>query len=328
MRALRFAQVGDPLAVLRMEEVPTPEPGSGEVRLRITHRPINPSDLYCIQGIYPIRPDLPGSPGFEGVGVIEALGDGVTGVNRGQRVIPTTGLAGTWAEHLIVPATAIVPMPEAISDQAAAQTLVNPMTAWAILNDELVLAAGDWVLQTAASSTLARLIIQLARHRGLRTVNAVRRREQVQDLVALGADAVVCTEDESLVDRVRELTGGGGVRAAIDAVGGPKGAEVAACLGSGGTMVTMGLLSGAPLGPFDAAEMVFKSTAIRGFWLITWFATRPRDTIERAFGEVLTLLASGVLDPPVEAEYDLADFRKAIAHAQRPGRHGKILLRG
>lgn len=294
----------------------------------MTHRPINPSDLYCIQGIYPIRPDLPGSPGFEGVGVIDALGTGVTGVDRGQRVIPTTGLPGTWAEQLIVPTTSIVPIPDAISDQAAAQTLVNPMSAWAILSDELALDAGDWVLQTAAGSTLGRLIIQLARHRGLRTVNTVRRRESVQDLVALGADAVVCTKGESLVDRVRELTSGGGVRAAIDAVGGPEGAQVAACLSSGGTMLTTGLLSGAPLGPFDAAEMIFKPTTIRGFWLINWFATRPRETIERAFGEVLTLLASGVLDPPVEGVYDLADFREAIAHAQRPGRHGKILLRG
>ena len=120
MRALRFAQVGDPLEVLRMAEVATPEPGSGEVRLRMTHRPVNPSDLYCIQGTYPIRPDLPGSPGFEGVGVVDALGNGVAGVDRGQRVIPTTGQAGTWAEHLIVPATAIVLIPDAISDQAHA----------------------------------------------------------------------------------------------------------------------------------------------------------------------------------------------------------------
>src|SRR5688572_2882059 len=110
MRALRFAQYGDPLSVLRLEEVATPEPGPGEVRLRMTHRPINPSDLYCVQGIYPVRPALPGSPGFEGIGVIDALGDGVTGLTIGQRVIPATGTPGTWAEFIVSPASGVVPI--------------------------------------------------------------------------------------------------------------------------------------------------------------------------------------------------------------------------
>ena len=328
MRALRFSKVGEPLDVLRLDEVTTPEPGPGQVRLRMTHRPINPSDLYCIQGTYPIRPELPGSPGFEGVGVIDAVGPGVTGLSRGQRAIPAAGLPGTWAEHLIVRADAVVPMPDALSDQIAAQTLANPMSAWAILNEELTLTEGDWILQTAAGSTLGRLVIQLARRRALRTVNVVRRRAQVQELLDLGADAVICTEDEALVDRVREITGGAGVHAAIDAVGGPQGAHVAKCLANGGTMLVMGLLGGAPLGPVDAPDMIFRGTSVRGFWLIAWFSTRPREVIGRAFGEVISLLATGVLAPAVEAEYDLADYREAIAHAQRPGRRGKILLRG
>ena len=328
MRALRFANVGDPLEVLRLEEVATPQPGPGQVRLRMTHRPINPSDLYCIQGIYPILPELPGSPGFEGVGFIDALGEGVTHLERGQRAIPATGMPGTWAEYLIVPAGGIVPIPDGVTDPVAAQALANPITAWALLTDELQLSEGDWILQTAAGSTLGRLVIQLARHRRLRTINVVRRRAHVDALRALGADVVICTEEEPILQRVHDVTGGSGVRAVIDAVGGPEGAQLATCLADRGTMIAMGLLSGAPLGPIDAADMIFRGTTIRGFWLITWFATQPRDTIGRAFGEVLSLLADGTLDPPVEAEYDLASFRAAIEHAQRPGRQGKVLLRG
>lgn len=328
MRALRFATVGEPLEVLGLEEVGTPEPGPGQVRLRMTHRPINPSDLYCVQGIYPIIPELPGSPGFEGVGSIDSLGEGVTQFSRGQRAIPATGMPGTWAEYLIVPAEGIVPIPDAISDPVAAQALANPVTAWALLSDELQLAQGDWVLQTAASSTLGRLVIQLAKHRGLRTVNLVRRRAHVEELRALGADVVICTEDEPILQRVREVTGGSGVRAVIDAVGGPQGAELAGCLADRGTMIAMGLLGGAPLGPLDTADMIFRGTTIRGFWLIAWFETRARETIGRALGEVLSLLADGTLDPPVEAEYDLSDFRTAIEHSQRQGRRGKVLLRG
>jgi len=328
MRALRFATVGEPLEVLGIEVVPTPEPGPGQVRLRMTHRPINPSDIYCIKGSYPIRPELPGSPGFEGVGVIDALGPGVNGLTFGQRAIPATGMPGTWAEHLIAPAEGVVPVPEALNDQVAAQAVVNPLTAWAILADELTLTEGDWILQTAAGSTLGRLVIQLAKRRAVRTVNVVRRRAQVQELLDLGADAVICSEDESLVDRVRDITGGAGVRAAIDAVGGPQGAQVAKCLANGGTLLVMGLLSGAPLGPFDPADAIFRGTSVRGFWLITWLSARSQEAIGRAFGEVISLLASRVVTPGVEAEYDLAEFREAIAHAHRSGRRGKILLRG
>lgn len=328
MRALRFDKPGEPLDVLHLDDVPTPAPGPGEVRVRLTHRPINPSDLLTVRGFYPIRPSLPGSPGLEGVGVVDALGQGVTTPARGQRVISAAGLPGTWAEYLVIPAERAIPVPDAVSDQVAAQVLVNPMTAWAMLHDELALTEGDWVLQTAASSTLGRLVTQLARRRGFRTINVVHRRAQVQPLLALGADAVVCTENESLGERVRTITGGTGVRGAIDAVSGPQGGEVATCLAPGGTMLTMGVLGGAALGPIDAGDLLFKGATIRGFWLTNWFARQTPESMGRAFTEVLTLLATGAMQPTVEAEYDLADFRDAIAHAERPGRNGKVLLRG
>src|SRR5262245_57998762 len=117
MRALQFSELGDPLSVLRLADVPTPEPGPGQVRVRLTHRPINPSDLYCVQGIYPVRPELPGSPGFEGFGVIDALGDGVTNLSKGQRVFQATGMPGTWVEFVTAPASGVIAVPDAISDQ-------------------------------------------------------------------------------------------------------------------------------------------------------------------------------------------------------------------
>jgi NADPH:quinone reductase-like Zn-dependent oxidoreductase len=326
MRALTFERPGNPQEVLKLTTVPSPAPGPGQVRLRVTHRSINPSDLYCVQGVYPIQPTLPGSPGFEGAGVVDAVGEGVTGIAVGQRAIAATGLPGTWADQLVLPAQGIVPIPDAVSDQDGAQLLANPMTAWALLEDELSLKPGDWLLQTAAGSALGRLIIQLAKRRGIRTINVVRSKSHVKRLLDAGGDAVVCTADESLVDRVKQLTGGEGVRAAIDAVGGPEGAQVMSCVGKGGTMLVMGLLSGAALGPLDSGAMIFGGTTVRGFWLINWFGSKKPEEIQRAFGEVIGLVASGAFDLPVEAEYDLADFSKAIAHAERPGRAGKILL--
>ena len=328
MRAIRFSEYGPPAQVLRLEDVPTPEPGAGEVRIHLTHRPINPSDLHLIAGTYGIRPKLPATPGLEGMGRIDALGVGVTGVVIGERVIAMAGGPGTWAEHLVVPAARIVPVPDAVSDQAAAQFVVNPLTAWVLLTEELALAQGDWVLQTAALSTLGRLVLQLARHRGLRTIGVVRRRDQVQELTDLGADAAICMEDERVIDRVKEITGGKGISGAIDSVGGSVAGELARSLRRGGTLVVFGLLGGDRVMPLDIPDLLFKGATVRGFWLTNWFATRPPERVGAAIAELMTLMAQGIVVPTVEAEYELADFASAIAHAERGGRQGKVLLRG
>ena len=326
MKAVRFARFGPPSEVLRLEELPIPEPAPGEVRLRLTHRPINPSDLLTVAGVYPIRPALPGSPGLEGVGRVDAVGQGVD-IPLGQRMITLAAVPGTWAEAVLVSADRLLSIPETMADQTAAQFLVNPMTAWALL-DDLALSSGDWLLQTAAGSTLGRLLIELTRSRGVRTINVVRRREQIPELLELGADQVLATEDGPLVDQVLGLTAGQGVLSAIDAVGGALGAQVAACLAPGGRMLVMGLLEAEPTLPMTTADILFKEATIRGFWLARWFARQAPERVGQAIGEVMHLLVSGVLHPAVEAEYELADFREAVVHTARSGRRGKVLLTG
>jgi NADPH2:quinone reductase len=328
MRAIRFSQFGDPNRVLSLANVPDPEPGPGEVRVRLTHRPINPSDLLTVQNLYRTSARPPMSPGLEGVGRIDAIGRDVKAFAPGQRVVSLAGIPGTWAERIVIPAERALPIPDAIDDVAAAQLLVNPITAWALVFDDLPLKDGDWLLQTAASSALGRIIIQLARRRNLRTLNVVRRRENVQPLLDAGGDAVVCTADEPLGARVREITKHDGVAAAIDAVGGPLSDEVVRCVRPGGTMCVMGILGGAMLGPIDPRALIFDAVTIRGFWLSEWSARRPPDVINRAFGEMMTLIAGGELRLRAEAEYDLADFSRALEHVNRPARDGKIMLVG
>ncbi len=325
MRAIRFDRFGPPLDVLRLEEEPRPEPGPGQARLRLTHRSINPSDLLTVSGEYGRLPRLPATPGFEAVGRIEALGEGVRGWRAGDRAIPLSA-DGTWRESVVVDATRLMPVPDAVSDATAAQFVVNPVSAWVMLEEELALRPGEWLLQTAAGSTLGRLVLQIARLRGYRTVNLVRRREQIDELLALGADAVLCTEDGDVVERVRELTGGG-VRGVLEAVGGPTGALAVRCLRPGGVMLVYGLLSGEPL-PLHSGEILFRGLTVRGFWLTYWFRHTPPDRTLDTLSTLMQLMAEGHLLPPVEAAYDLADFREAVAHASRPGRRGKILLTG
>lgn len=326
MRAIRFNRFGPPNEVLRLEEMPVPEPGQGQVRLRLTHRPINPSDLLTISGEYGRLPDLPATPGFEAVGRVEALGEGMTGIALGARVVPLSA-GSTWCESVIADATRLLPVPDAVSDSSAAQFVVNPVTAWLMLEEELKLEPGDWVVQTAAGSTLGRMVIQLGRLRGFRTINLVRRPEQVEELLALGADAVLVTGRDDVAGRTRELTGGRGARGALDAVGGEAGAFALQALQPGGTLLIYGMLGREPL-PLHNGEMLFRGLTVRGFWLAHWFRRTPPTQIAATLGTLMGLMAGGDLVPPVEAEYDLADFRAAIDHAERPGRRGKVLLIG
>jgi NADPH:quinone reductase len=325
-RAVRFAEFGEPSAVLAVEAVPVPEPGPGEALLRMRARPVNPSDLSLVRGRYGVLPPLPATPGLEGVGVVEALGHGARG-EIGRRVVPLGVSPGSWAEHMLAPAAGLVPVPDAVGDEAAAQLVVNPLTAWVLVVEELDLRPGEWLLQTAAGSTLGRVVLQLARDRGVRTINVVRRPEAADELRALGADAVLVAGRDDLAASVRELTAGAGVRAAIDAVGGALGGEVAAALGARGVLVSYGRLAQEPL-PVDPAALIFRGLTVRGFWLADWFRETSPERVRATIDGLLDLMARGVVDPPVEARYDLDDVRAAVEHAERPGRSGKVLLVG
>src|SRR5919112_5983870 len=255
MQSVRFHEFGDPAEVLRVEEVPRPEPRAGEVLVRMRARPINPSDLLTVRGLYGSLPVPPATPGLEGMGEVAAVGEGVTHLSEGQRVIPL-GVAGTWAEYVVAPAAQLIPVPDGVSDQTAAQFVVNPLTAWIMTVEELGLQPGEWLLQTAAGSTLGRVVLQIARQRGFKTINVVRRREQGEELKALGADEVICTDEEDIPERVKQITGREGLRKAIDAVGGETGAAVMRSLARGGVMLVYGLLSAKPM-PIDGGRMIF-----------------------------------------------------------------------
>ncbi|HEV2912944.1 MAG TPA: zinc-dependent alcohol dehydrogenase family protein [Pyrinomonadaceae bacterium] len=324
MHSVRFYEFGDPAVVLRVEDAPQPEPGANEVLVKMRARPINPSDLLTVRGLYGALPKLPATPGLEGMGEVAAVGDGVKNLGAGQRVIPL-GISGTWQEYLLAQSAQLIPVPESVSDQTAAQFVVNPLTAWIMTVEELRLQPGEWLLQTAAGSTLGRVVLQIAALRGFKTINVVRRREQVEELKALGADEVICTADEDLVERVREITGRAGITKAIDAVGGETGGAVVSTLSRGGMLLVYGLLSMEPM-PVDSGRMIFTSATIRGFWLSEWFRTTLPERQQAVTVELLRLMTTNEIVPPVEAEYPLTDVLAAVEHAQRPGRSGKVLL--
>ena len=212
MKAAVFDAFGEPSQVLNVREVPDPKPGPGEVRVRMILSPINPSDLLVTQGLYGVLPKLPATPGFEGVGIVDEVGPGVLArvLNlKGKRVVAINSAGGNWADMAIIPARQARPIPDDIPDEQAACFFVNPATVLAMARHVLAVPKGDWLLQSAAGSTLGRMLINLGRHDGFKTLNVVRRREAIDELKKLGGDAVISSSDGPIDEQVqRPITGG------------------------------------------------------------------------------------------------------------------------
>ena len=242
MWAVVAAKVGEPSEVLTLQSRPIPEPGPGQVRIRVTAVPVEASDLHTIRGRYGFTPQFPTVPGIESVGVIDQLGSGTKDVTIGQRVV-TIGVTGTWQEYVVADGSRVLPVPPALSDSTAAQLLSNPLTAVILTGYVLDVEPGEWLLQTAAGSTVGQLVIQLGVHVGFKTLNVVRRRSAVEGVLAQGGTAVICTEDENLRERVADIVGQEGVSKAIDCVSGQVGADVSRAMAPDGELVVYGALS-------------------------------------------------------------------------------------
>ncbi|GAA4673849.1 zinc-binding dehydrogenase [Streptomyces chumphonensis] len=342
MRALAFARHGDPARVLRQVDIPVPEPGPGDVRVRLTTRPVNPSDLLSVQGRYgrPARFAPRGSTstrpkddpalaiaGFEGAGLVDALGPRTVGPPPGARV--AVAADGTWQEYLCVPATDVLPLGEGVSPDTGCQLTVNPPTAHLLLED-LALGEGGTVLLTAGSSAVGRMLVWLAGRRGLRRLAAVRRADACPGLRRSGALPLHARTAAELSARVGEATGGHGVDAALDAVGGSVGGAALACVRPGGRFVSYGLLSGDPL-PVPPGELIFRGIRVSGFWLPERLEELDRtgaDAVGRLRDDVRGAVVAGLPGFEVAAHYDLGEHPRALEHALRGGGTGKVLLTG
>ncbi len=187
MKAIVFEQFGEPADVVQVRDVPAPDPGPGQVRVKMIATPVNPSDLLLIRGRYVFKPELPARVGFEGVGVVDKVGSGLLGkLVKGKRVTVINHSGGDWAEYAVIPARQARPVPKELSDEQAASFFVNPMTVLALVRHVLAVPRGEWLLQSAANSSLGKMIIKLARHDGIKTVNVVRRHEPMEELRRLG----------------------------------------------------------------------------------------------------------------------------------------------
>ena len=322
MKSIIFIQTGKPSDILKATDVALPEPGPNEVRVKVIASPINPSDIMFVQNLYGIRPQLPSGAGFEGMGVVDALGEGVQ-MQTGMRVSFTS--IGTWSEYAIAHQRALIPVPDAMTDDVAAQLFVNPFTAYAMVQDSGV-PEGGWLMLTAAGSAFGKMVIQLCAMRGIKTIGTVRRDDLNEELKTLGLTEVINTETENMAARVKQITDGVGVACVLDAVGGHTATEALKCISKGGTMLIYGVMS-LQDPTLNVGLMIFRELTVKGFWLTDWMRRVDSHTRQEVAQNVIGLLASGKIQLPVEASYSLDQIVEAVEHADRPGRWGKILVK-
>jgi NADPH:quinone reductase len=304
MRSAMHTTFGEPSDVLSLGSLPKPEPAAGEVRIQTLLAPIHNHDLWTIRGRYGYKPELPAIGGSEAVGMVEALGPDVEGVTVGQRVA-VAGVHGTWAEYFLAPARQLVPVPDAIPDDVAAQLIAMPLSALMLL-EFLQVAPGQWIAQNTANGAVGKTLAMLASARGVQVLNLVRRDAGVQELSGLGIAHVLSTAQDGWQQTAS--------------------AALLALLGEGGTLVSFGTMAGEPM-QIDSGAMIFKQATVKGFWGSKVSEAMSAQDKRRLLGELMQRILGGELKLPTEAIYDLADAAQAAAASLQPGRNGKVLLK-
>jgi len=324
VRALIHSAFGDPTEVLEVAERPKPEPGPGQVRVRTILSPIHNHDLWTIRGTYGYKPALPAASGTEAVGVVDALGEGVESLKAGQRVA-TGGTFGVWSEYFVANAAGLVPVPDAVSDETAAQLISMPFSALSLL-DFLDVQPGDWIVQNTANGAVGRLVAQFAAARGVHVLGLVRRDAGVDELAGLGIRDVVSTASDAWRERAAAILGGNAPRAAVDSVGGEAAGDLLSLLGDGGTLVSFGSMASSTL-HLSAGDLIFKQATVKGFWGSKVSQTMDAATRGALFAELVQRIGSGEVSLPVDAVFPFEQARQAAAASAVPGRDGKVLLR-
>ncbi|HTU81382.1 MAG TPA: zinc-binding dehydrogenase [Candidatus Acidoferrales bacterium] len=312
MKALLYSRFGEPAEVVGLTEVDDPNPADGFVLVKVLRSPIHNHDLATIRGSYGVKPELPAIGGSELLGLAD-----------GRRVVSM--VRGAWAEYVAAGVDAIVPVPDAIPDDEAAQLLAMPLST-VVLFDSLDAKAGDWIVQNAANGAVGRILMRLAQSAGVNVVNLVRRAEAAEQMRQYGARHVVVTGDADWPQRVRELTDGAPIARVVDSICDANSTELNRLLGPLGEHVVFGALAGRKLA-LDPGAVIFGQTQVRGFWVSTWMVQASPADVRQAIGRVFGLWQAGELPLRVAGVYPLEDAARALREAETPGRSGKVLFR-
>lgn len=314
---LVYKEYGEPEKVLHIEKEELHEPQQNEVLLKMMAAPVNPADINTIQGKYPSKPQLPAIPGNEGVAEVLKVGSEVSEFSEGDHVVPLTNNLGTWRSHLIISTNLILKVPKTLGLVEAATLTVNPCTAFRMLRDFTNLKPGDSIIQNGANSACGQNIIQICKIWGIRSINIVRNRPNIDELksflIKLGANYVL-TEEELRKTDIFKIGKIDKPKLGLNCVGGQNALEVMRYLQNGSPFVTYGGMSREPV-TIPTSALIFKDLQIRGFWMTRW-SKNPDNNIERIemLDELISMMTNHELHGPSYEMVDFNNYQNAIVN--------------
>ncbi len=331
MIAITYQRPGEPSEVLQATEVPTPTPSENQILVKMIRMPIVPADLATIRGVYRTPQKTPCIPGYGGVGEIIQVGSKMMDYQPGTVVftLPFKNPGwtdGCWCEYVCLEENEFLPVGISKAVEAGFDFFNTPLTAYILVVNMLNLQKGDTLLLTAAGSNVGRMILSLAKVREYSVIAVVRRPEQMQEIMDLGAQHVICSKDTDITQKAMELTKLKGVTAALDSVGGEVATQCFRALGDWGQMVVFGLLALERNASVDIRKMLFYNLRLSGFWLPAWWKNTPVKERTETVNKALHLVEEGIFNVQVEQSYKLTDVASAVAHAERPGNSGRVVL--
>lgn len=327
IKRVRFHETGGP-EVLKLEKTPLPEPGKGEVRLRVHAIGLNRAEAMFRMGQYLLEPQLPAKNGYEASGVVEAVGPEVDKSLIGKKfsTVPCfdIGKYGVYGEAAIVPAYALATYPESLSFEEGTSIWMQYMTAYGALIHYGKLTKGDYVLITAASSSVGIAAIEIARAQGAISIATTRTQAKKAELLELGADHVIVTKDEDLPSRVKEITKGKGARIIFDPIAGAGIEALAQAAAQRGIIFEYGNLSGESSTPFPLFPALVKGLTIRGYTLFE--LTGNAEVRAKMEGYIKEQLQKGYLKPKIARSFTLDNIVEAHRYMESNEQVGKIVV--
>ena len=325
-RIVRLHEYGD-ASVLKIENLDVPPPGADEVQIDVKSIGFNRAEVMFRTHAYLQEAQFPSRLGYEAAGIVKTVGTSVNGFKKGDVVslIPPTDIArwGTYGELANVPARNLVKHPENISFEVAAASWMQYVTAWGALIEQAKLSTGDFVIVTAASSSVGIAAFQIAKAVSATIIATTRTRAKRQALIEHGADHVVVTGEEDLVARVMELTSGVGARVVFDPVGGPSFIPLTESMARGGILLEYGALSTEPT-PFPLFTVLGKSLTLKGY--LSGEITTNDAALERAKAFITRGLSSGQLKPVIARTFPLEQIQEATRFLESNAQIGKVVV--
>lgn len=323
---VRFYETGD-ASVLRFDKVPVAEPGSGEVRIKVYALGLNRAEVLLRQGLYLEKPTFPSRIGYEASGVIEAIGEGVEGFTVGQKVstIPCFSQTkyGVYGEHAIVPARSLARYPDNLSDEQAAAIWMQYLTAYGALMQQAGLKAGQYVLITAASSSVGFAAIQIVKREGAIAIATTRSASKKDSLLAAGADYVIVTDESDILAECKIITRGKGVDIVFDAVAGSSLMTLARAAAHEGKIYLYGALSlETTVFPFQLA--LKKGLSVSGYTMFQ--VTEDPERMAQGQKYVYDGLADGTLVPVIDRVFPFKKLAQAHEYMESNQQKGKIVV--